>query len=150
MLAVCDHYAPDVVIADPDLNRRFLSACQTRGLSDAALALNLCLLRLRKTGNLEGIRSKRIAVPDQEDFRFASEIAVRFLERRDQVSLDHILCDPTRAVQFDEIAARIAPGFSSFQCRWLETSCVRCVPLIDLRKTSRGCQGSSSGGVPLS
>jgi hypothetical protein len=59
-----------------------------------------------------------VSVANQDDYSFASEIAVRFLERRDQVSLDSVLCDPNRAAQFDEVASRLAPGFSSFQYRW--------------------------------
>jgi hypothetical protein len=82
------------------------------------VALNLCLLSLRKTSGLQGIKSKRVSVGSQEDYRFASEVAVRFLERRDQVSLDRILCDPSRAAEFDKLAAGIAPQFSPFQYRW--------------------------------
>src|SRR5882762_7990570 len=104
---VRDGYSPDVVIADPERNARFLNECQRRGLSNTPLELNLCLLRLRKSGALRGIQSKRAAVGNQDDYRFASEIAVRYLERRDQITLDHILCDPIRAFQFDEIAARL-------------------------------------------
>src|SRR5436309_2088179 len=86
--------SPDVVIADPHLNRQFLHECRARGLSNANVDLNLCLLNMRKTSALQGIKSKRMSVRDQADYRFASEIAIRFLERRDQVSLDRILCDP--------------------------------------------------------
>jgi Uri superfamily endonuclease len=117
-LSVRNGQSPDVVIAEPELNARFLDACRAQNPATPALLLNLCLLRLRKTGDLSGIQSQRVSVPNQDDYRFASEIAVRFLERRDQVSLDHILCDPTRATQFDEAASRLAPGFSSFQYRW--------------------------------
>jgi len=111
-------FSSDVVIANPDLNQAFLSECFARGLSDSGLALNLCLFNLRKTGSLQDVRSKRVSVGDQEEYRFASEIAVRFLERRDQVTLDQILCDPGRATEFDGIASSIAPGFSPFQYRW--------------------------------
>jgi site-specific DNA-methyltransferase (adenine-specific) len=117
-LAMRDENSPDVVIADPDLNQRFVRQCQKRGLSDLPLALNVFLLNLRKTSALKGIKAKRVSVPNQEEYRFASEIAVRFLERRDQISLDQILCDPSRASEFDRIAAGIAPGFSPFQYRW--------------------------------
>jgi hypothetical protein len=112
-----DEQSPDVVIADPELNARFLQACQDRGLAALPVALNLCLYNLRKSSALRGIRSKRVPMRGQEEYRFASEIAVRFLGRRDQVSLDQILCDPVRAAQFDEIAAQIAPGFSPFHYR---------------------------------
>jgi site-specific DNA-methyltransferase (adenine-specific) len=117
-LIVRDGNSPDVVITDPGLNQRFLDECRSRGCVGAPQLLNLCLLNLRKTGGLQGIQSKRSAVPDQDEYRFAAEIAVRFLERRDALSLDQILCDPARAAEFDQLAAQIAPGFSSFQYRW--------------------------------
>jgi hypothetical protein len=121
-LAVRGERSPDVVVADPDLNEQFLSECRSRGLEDSAALLNLTLLNLRKSSDLQGIKSKRTVVKNQEDFRFASEIALRFLERRDQVSLDQILCDPTRAAEFDGIASGLAPGFSAFQYRWAALS----------------------------
>ena len=57
-------------------------------------------------------------MPDQDDFSFASEIAIRFLERRDGVSLDQVICSPERASAFDSIATRICPGHSSLEYRW--------------------------------
>jgi hypothetical protein len=116
-LAIRGEYSPDVVIADPCLNQLFLDECRTRGLAAPALALNVTLLNLRKASDLKGLKSKRVVVPNQEDFRFASEVAVRFLERRDKISLDQILCDPVRADEFDKIAAGIAPGFTALQYR---------------------------------
>jgi hypothetical protein len=117
-LAVRDERSPDVVIADPRLNALFLTECQARGLAEPPLLLNLCLLNLRKSGDLKGIKSKRMVVKNQEDYRFASEIAVRFLERKNQASLDDILCDPKLTEEFDAIAAELAPGFCAFQYRW--------------------------------
>lgn len=117
-LAVRDGNSPDVVIADPQFNQAFLRECQSRGLSDPAPVLNQCLLNLRKTGDLRGVKSKRVTVRNQDEFRFASEIAIRFLERRDQRTLDQILCDPDRAAEFDRIASEIAPGYSPFAYRW--------------------------------
>jgi hypothetical protein len=127
-LAIREQQSPDVVIADSVLNERFIRECRSRGLTDPPFALNLCLFSLRKTGDLQGIRSSRTVVPGQELYRFASEIAIRFLERRDQRSLDTILCDPERAAEFDKVAAEIAPGYSSFQYRWAA---------LNLRKTRR-------------
>jgi hypothetical protein len=117
-LAVRGDHSPDMVVADPNLNQLFIQECRARNLADPPVALNLCLLNLRKGGGLPGIMSKRVSLPNQEDFRFASEISVRFLERRNQISLDGILCDPARAEEFDQIAASLAPGFSSFHYRW--------------------------------
>jgi site-specific DNA-methyltransferase (adenine-specific) len=117
-LAVRGDRSPDAVIADPGFNQQFLRECQARGLTDPPDALNQCLLNLRKSSDLRGIKSKRVTLRNQEDYRFASEIAVRFLERRDQVSLDQVLCDPTRAAELDKMAAELAPGFTPFQYRW--------------------------------
>ncbi len=89
---------------------------------------NHCLHNLRKSGDLQGITSKRVTLRNQEEYRFASEIAVRFLERRDQVSLDQILCDPVRAAELVVIATELAPGFTPFQYRWAA---------LNLRKSKR-------------
>src|SRR5262249_42228682 len=35
------------------------------------------------------------------------------------VSLDKIICDPDLAAEFDRIAAKLAPGFSPFDYRWV-------------------------------
>jgi hypothetical protein len=117
-LKVRNGRSPDVVVVDPDLNARFLSECKACGLSEAPAILNRCLLNLRKSGDLPAIGSKPVRLANQENYRFASEIAARFLERRDQVSLDQILCDPVKAAEFDKIAAEIAPGFSPLEYRW--------------------------------
>lgn len=55
-------------------------------------------------------------------------MAIRFLERRDGISLDSIICDPQLAAEFDAYAARIAPGYSPLQYRWAA---------FNLRKASR-------------
>src|SRR5262245_29929888 len=116
-LSVREGRSPDVVVADPNLNARFLAECKELGCSVEPATLNRCLLNLRKGGDLPGIRSKRVRLANQESYRFASEIAVRFLERRDQITLDQILCDPVKAAEFDKIAADIAPGFTPLEYR---------------------------------
>jgi predicted GIY-YIG superfamily endonuclease len=117
--AVSDGYSTDRIVADPEFNRRFIAECRCHGLQDPVTDLNRTLLNLRKSGALAGrARSKRTHVPDADEYRFAAEIAVRFLERRDEISLDKIICDPDKAAEFDEVAQRIAPGFSPLQYRW--------------------------------
>lgn len=117
--ATSDGYSPDRVVADPDLNSKFVDECRRRG-SDASIAvLNRALLNVRKRGALSGRpRAKRTTFPDEEDYRFASEMAVRVLERRSGVSLDDIVCDPELAEEFDGLASSIAPGHTSLQYRW--------------------------------
>ena len=120
---VRDGFSADVVIANPELNSRFLDACRERGLTESARALNQTLLNARKSSGLRGLaRSRKLIVRKQDNYSFASEIAVRFIERRDQVSLDHILCDPDLADQFDNIAASICPGYTPLEYRWAALS----------------------------
>jgi hypothetical protein len=110
--------SPDTVIADPELNRLFLQNCSSLGLSEPPELLNRSLLNSRKRGDLGGLRkSTRRILRNQGEFRFASEIAVRFLERRDNVTLDDIICSPERAAEFDELARQLSPGFTSFHYR---------------------------------
>ncbi len=55
-------------------------------------------------------------------------MAARFIERRDGVSLDAVISDPALAEEFDQLAARISPGFTPVEYRWAALS---------LRKTKR-------------
>jgi len=111
-------FSPDRVIADPDLNRVYLSECERLGLGSDAAKLNRLLLNLRKRGELRGVSSRRTILKDQSDYRFAAEIAVRFMERENEITLDQIICDPQHAERFDEIARTIAPGGNSLEYRW--------------------------------
>ena len=117
--AIRDGYSVDRVIADPLLNEAFINECKRLGLHGSPASLNHSLLNLRKRGALNGrARSKRTHFANEDEFRFATEMAARFLERREGVSLDSLLCDPALAEEFDRLAADIAPGFSSLQYRW--------------------------------
>ena len=111
-------FSPDRVVADPDLNRAYLSECNRLGLGSDAATLNRSLLNLRKRGALRGLSSRRTILKDQPDYRFAAEIAARFLERENEITLDQIICDPQYAERFDEIAKTIVPGGKSFEYRW--------------------------------
>ena len=117
-LEVRDDRSVDYVIADLAMNCRFIQACQSRGVQVSEREINLELMNARKAGDLRGVCSKRTIVASQDEYRFASETTVRFLERRDEKSLDHILCDPAMANEFHSIASSIAPGYSAFQYRW--------------------------------
>ncbi len=118
-IAASDGFSPDRVVADPDVNSRFITACRDRGLVETPAALNRALLNLRKTGGLSGLRpSIETRFKEQEGYGFAAEMAARFLERREATSLDVIICDPTLAAEFDKLAAQIAPGYQPLQYRW--------------------------------
>jgi len=115
---VREGYPPDRVAADPELNSRFLGEARRLGATQSASELNRQLINLRKTGRLPNLRSTRTTFRDQAEYLFACEMAVRFLERRDGVTLDEIICDPDRAAEFDQIAAQLVPGHTSLQYRW--------------------------------
>jgi hypothetical protein len=119
---VRDGWSPDRVVADPDLNRLFEAECRKLGLEIRVGECNRILLNLRRSSHLSDLHSARTTFPEQGDYEFACEIAIRFLERRDGVTLDHVVCDPVRAAEFDELAARIAPGYSALQYRWAALS----------------------------
>jgi site-specific DNA-methyltransferase (adenine-specific) len=111
-------YSADRVVVDPELNAQFVAACRKLGLVALIEELNLALLNLRKSGGCAVPTTQRTSFRSEDEYRFASEVAIRLIERRDQVSVDRILCDPMRAAEFDAIAAGIAPGFSSVEYRW--------------------------------
>jgi site-specific DNA-methyltransferase (adenine-specific) len=128
-LAVRDGYPPDRVIADPELNELFLAECRRLGLTDEAAELNLRLMNLRKASDLKGLaRAKRTSFRNEPEYRFASEIAARHLERAHSINIDRIICDPTLVAELDRIASQLAPGYTSLQYRWAA---------LNLRKAGR-------------
>jgi len=122
-----DGFSVDRVIADPELNARFISACRCRQLSDAAVDLNMNLQNTRKGAGLART-SRRTVVRNQDAFAFAAEMAIRSLERKHRTTLDRVLCDPELAGEFDTVASAIAPGFTPLKYRWAA---------LGLRKKSR-------------
>ena len=114
----CQGFSPDRVVADPGLNQAYLSECHRLGLDLDAATLNLSLLNLRKRGALRGLASRRTTLKVHADYHFAAEIAVRFLERENEITLDQIICNPRYAQRFDEIAKTIATGGTPFEYRW--------------------------------
>lgn len=122
-LEVRDVYSADKVIADPDLDRKFLRCCRELGLSGTDSELNWKLMNARKAGNLSGLSDLIKTKPYRlgkviDDFEYASELAVRYMQQRKDVSLDQIICDPELAEEFDTYATRLAPGFLPLQYRW--------------------------------
>lgn len=116
---VRDGYSVDRVIADPQLDRRFLRRCRELGLSGTDYDLNWALMNERKKGNLSHLpKTKRYTVREIDEFEYASELTVRFLQEKRSVSLDQVICDPDFASEFDEYAAMLAPGFTPLQYRW--------------------------------
>lgn len=112
-------YSVDRVIADPQLDRRFLRRCRELGLSGTDYDLNWALMNERKRGNLSHLpKTKRYTAKNIDEFEYASELTVRFLQEQKSVSLDRIICDPELAEEFDGYAAMLSPGFSPLEYRW--------------------------------
>jgi site-specific DNA-methyltransferase (adenine-specific) len=85
--------------------------------------LNHCLYNLRKSRRLAGHpTTKRVRLRKQDEYEFAAEIAARFLEHRQNSTLDRIICDPALARDFDKIAQELAPGFTPFEYRFAALS----------------------------
>lgn len=113
-------YSADRVVADPQLNRSFLRRCRELGLSGTDYELNWRLLNARKNGLLGDLpKTKRYTVRETDEFEYASELAVRHLQRTQEVSLDQIICDPDLADEFDKHASRLAPGYTALEYRWV-------------------------------
>ena len=122
-------YSADRVIADKDINRRFVECCRQSGLSQPIEELNACLMNARKSGRLAGLPlAIKTSFKDEDEYRFASEVAARFLEHQRGLTVDQIICNPQIASEFDALAESIAPGHSSLQYRWAA---------LNLRKSKR-------------
>lgn len=117
-----DGYSADRVVTDPELDRRFVAACENHGLVGNARTWNTMLFRLRKAGNLSHIETTNrtsISWEHCDKFIFASEIALQqIIDQGVANSLDEILCDPDLAEQFDHQAEKLAPGYDSLEYRW--------------------------------
>jgi hypothetical protein len=118
-LAINEGFSPDRIVADPVLNLRFLNLCKKLNVLDEPRLCNRELINARKAGLLKGIKSiNRTSFPSEDEYRYASEIAIRHLQRKLDVTLDDIICDPLLVKEFDEIAVSICPGFSVLEYRW--------------------------------
>ncbi len=125
-LEVREGYSTDRVVADPDLDRRFLNQCRDLGLSGTDFELNWKLFTGRKNKYFCDLpKTKNYTASRKDEFEFSSEIAIRYVQehvlaqKRLEVSLDKIICDPDLAAEFDRIAAKLAPGFSPLDYRWV-------------------------------
>lgn len=115
---VFDGYGSDRIIVHPEYNERYLHKCRQLGLTLSDYELNLSLQRIRKSGNsILPPASKKPRITDYDEFLFASEIAFRFLQIKEGVTLDRVLCDPQLRVKFDGIAKRLAPSQDEFKLR---------------------------------
>jgi site-specific DNA-methyltransferase (adenine-specific) len=122
-------YSTDRIVVDPNLNARFLAMCRKLGLNHSDYHLNHALLDIRKSKKAHLPKAtKRTEFRDYDEYQFAAEIAIRILQRTKAVTLDQVLCDPRIALEFDQIANRLAPKQPSLK--------LRCA-VLNLRKTHR-------------
>jgi len=144
-LEVRDAYSADKVIADPELDRKFLRRCRELGLGGTDFDLNWKLMNARKASKLSGlsdlIKTRKYSVGKViDEFEYASELAVRYMQQSKNTSLDQIICDPELAEEFDNYAALLAPDFSPLQYRWAA---------LGLRKAGRlGKKAEHIGELP--
>ena len=78
-----DGYSADRVIVDPDLNAQFLNRCRDLGIVDGTdYDINHALYDIRKSGKAEfPPTTKQTVFRDMDLYSFASEIAIRSLQR---------------------------------------------------------------------
>lgn len=126
-LATHQGHSADRLIADPVLQRAFLSQCRCRKLPGSPNEWFHLLLRLRKTGKLPRLEKpppRTAGIRDMEQYDFASEMALARISRNGSrgATVDDILCTPQLASQFDRLAKGFAPGFTQLEYRWAALS----------------------------
>ena len=138
-------FSADRVVADPALNEQFADACRKLGIVGDPRTWNILLFRLRKSGRLSHLKTTRRTTFSWEDcdrYLFAGEIALQtMLDKGNAASLDDILCDPSLASEFDQIARQFAPGRTSLDYRWAA---------LKLRKQAKTARSRGAVLVPPS
>lgn len=116
----CVGNSVDHVLCDPAVDAQFVEACRKKGLPGDAFTWNRLLLRLRKSGAVPKVvvNRRRLTFPMMDQYSHASEIAMHLMGLNYACSLDDVLCSPAAAMEFDQLAAEFAPGFSPFEYRW--------------------------------
>ena len=145
-----EQYSLDRVVADPELNAKFVEACRELSLPGEPRTWNQQLFSLRKAGelaHLPAVRRTEFSWEACEPYLFASEIAWRQMIDAGHESLDTILCDPALAGQFDEIARRWAPGFSPLEYRWAALKLRKSAKVVRARLGGDGRPSGRSGGA---
>lgn len=129
--ATHEGYSRDWVIVEPQHNRMFIEKCRRLGLDLNEYMLNHLLMNVQKNPKNKGLLSKatkRSGFSSYDDCGFASEIAIRTLQRTRGVTLDRTLCDPVLREEFDTLAMRLCPSQTALK--------LRCAA-FNLRKTHR-------------
>lgn len=134
-LEVRDGYSTDFVVADPELNQKFLDRVRQLGGTGTDYELNWTLFNARKGGLISvPTKTRRYSVKGKDEFEFATEMAICHIQKKLEretgriISLDRIICDPDLAEQLDATAALLAPDHSPIEYRWV---------VLGLRKARR-------------
>ena len=112
-----DGWSSDEVLLQDPLNEGFLKKCKELLPNSSPTECNWTLLNLRKAGKLSGIRSTKRRYDRHDDYLHAAEIAARLIYDKHEISTDRMLCDPKYRSQFDEMAAKTAPGVDPYLLR---------------------------------
>jgi site-specific DNA-methyltransferase (adenine-specific) len=134
-LEVRDGYSADRVVADPELNKKFLDRVRELGATGTDFEVNWMLFNARKNGLLSlPTKTRRFSIAGKDNFEFATEMAICHIQAQleremgERISLDKIICDPDLAERFDSVAALLAPDHSPIEYRWV---------VLGLRKARR-------------
>ena len=138
----------DRVVADPELNRRFLERARQLGAEGTDFQLNWTLFNARKAGIISlPTKTRRYTIAGKDEFEFATEMAISFIQRKLErelgraVSLDKIICDPELADQFDKTAVLLAPDTVPLN---IDGLCLACEKLADSRRKRRKLRAPDS------
>ena len=125
-LEIRSGFPVDRIIADPDLNQKFIDRCTHLAVPGQPVDWNWRLMNLRKAGYFRGLTAPSPIKPTWERkefyrYKFACEIAIQRFEHDNHVTLDHVLCDPALANEFDQYVLSMLPDDArptSFKIRW--------------------------------
>ena len=104
-----DGWSSDEVVLQDELKDSFLEKCdQAADLSEILTDvddINWCwtLMNLRKAGKLKAKSTKRKTI-DTSGVSHVAEIVARSLTDQHQCSIDRLICDPAKRIEFDEAA----------------------------------------------
>jgi hypothetical protein len=122
-----DGYSLDRCIADDELRRRVVSACEKAVPGRSEQEYLWDLQNQRKASLLGKHATKRDSFRHREYCR-AAAIAARDVEVQHNATVDRLLCDPAIRKEFDRIATEIAPAVEPVRLR---------LAALALRKTSK-------------
>jgi hypothetical protein len=126
---VRDGRSSEYVVCAPDYERRYHDRLKELGLRLTPADANLMLWNARRSRRLTHLPASRPYSPAKElaSYEFVCEWAYRHLiaslrqagHGYRSTTLERILCIPEWREQFDELVARIKPGFSPLDYRWV-------------------------------